>query len=1163
MCGIIAVVRRRTNRTEADVAAVAQRLAGLAGLLGAAPAEWPAPLEEAAAALEAADGELRGEPGVSGMLADPGATDRLAALADELSAQVGAAEAYLDDPAHEVPAHLLEATNAALLRAKDALWAIRRDRIRAAEGVRVLGPEVPGRAGVAVLLSLHQALSALDRLEVRGRDSAGLEVQLTGHGLDPDDPDVAAALGARGIATFTGGTARLVDGVLVVVVKVAAEIGELGDNTAALRAAIRGDELLHRALGSPDVEGLVLGHTRWASIGIVSVPNAHPQSSDELKVLDGPFATAVLNGDVDNYAELIAADGIALPAEITTDAKVIPTMLRRALAGAGAGAGSGTGRGMAEVDAFRETVARMEGSVAIAATTTAAPDRLVLALRGSGQALYVGVADEAFIVASEPYGVVEETSHYLRMDGETPSDPANPTGSRGQVIELRAAGAGTLEGIRRLSYDGTELPVVVADLAEAQITTRDIDRGDFPHFLLKEVTDSPNSFRTTLRGRLVEHDGLMTVSVGNDTLPTGVRTALGDGTVARVLVIGQGTAAVAGQSLAHQLAELLAETEVRVEALPATELSGFAMRADMSDTLIVAISQSGTTTDTNRTVDLVRSRGAKVIAIVNRRNSDLTDKADGVLYTSGGRDVEMSVASTKAFYAQVAAGILLSYAIAAHVPGAHDAGAPAEQELLRALRELPALMEQTIATRPAIAAAARAHAPSRRYWAIVGNGVNRIAARELRIKLSELCYKAIACDATEDKKHIDLSSEPLILVCAAGLVGSTADDVAKEVAIFRAHKAAPIVVASEGNRSFTAALEVLTVPHTHERLAFVLATMVGHLFGYEAALAIDAQAQPLRQARAAIDELIAEVDLTADGELADGEDLLLRVRPELVVNAAAWNEGLRLGAYNGHLEATTAVRLAGLFRYAVGISSLDGYQLEFAKVGTPGVVLDDLTAGLTAAIEELTRPVDAIKHQAKTVTVGISRSDESLLQEPLVAATLTTGAGRDALPYSSLRSLAELDPAITEVSGFTRYRVDHGDDLARATLTIVDRGGVGSQLVSRVDRDPRLRGTKALVARERELMVAVGRSDGRTVVIVPEIRDGVPVGLVLLHVTIADHLPAATARSVLQGYRRRYQALRDAVTETEDEFSDEVLAEQSTADLLTVPILDLADRWRS
>ena len=77
---------------------------------------------------------------------------------------------------------------------------------------------------------------------------------------------------------------------------------------------------------------------------------------------------------------------------------------------------------------------------------------------------------------------------------------------------------------------------------------------------------------------------------------------------------------------------------------------------------------------------------------------------------------------------------------------------------------------------------------------------------EVRIKLSELCYKSIACDVTEDKKHIDLSSEPLILVCAAGLVGGTADDVAKEVAIYKAHKATPIVIATEGDERFAAAV---------------------------------------------------------------------------------------------------------------------------------------------------------------------------------------------------------------------------------------------------------------------------------------------------------------------------------------------------------------------
>src|SRR5438445_10668945 len=162
-------------------------------------------------------------------------------------------------------------------------------------------------------------------------------------------------------------------------------------------------------------------------------------------------------------------------------------------------------------------------------------------------------------------------------------------------------------------------------------------------------------------------------------------------------------------------------------------------------------------------------------------------------------------------------------------------------------------MSAVFARRPAIAIAAQRQALSRRSWAVVGNGVNKIAALELRIKLSELCYKSIACDVTEDKKHIDLSSEPMILVCAAGLHGSNADDVAKELAIYRAHKAAAIAVVSEDDDRYGAAAEIIRVPRVDSGLGFVLSAMVGHLFGYEAALAIDASALPLREARAAVE----------------------------------------------------------------------------------------------------------------------------------------------------------------------------------------------------------------------------------------------------------------------------------------------------------------------
>src|SRR5690606_23049004 len=112
----------------------------------------------------------------------------------------------------------------------------------------------------------------------------------------------------------------------------------------------------------------------------------------------------------------------------------------------------------------------------------------------------------AYIVASEPYGVIEEATSYVRMDGETPADPDSPVASRGQIVVLDAASAGSLDGIERLAYDGTPLPVAEGELTEPSITTRDIDRGHHPHFLLKEISEAPRSFRSTLRGKLVTGD---------------------------------------------------------------------------------------------------------------------------------------------------------------------------------------------------------------------------------------------------------------------------------------------------------------------------------------------------------------------------------------------------------------------------------------------------------------------------------------------------------------------------------------------------------------------------------------------------------------------------------------------------------------------------------
>ena len=198
--------------------------------------------------------------------------------------------------------------------------------------------------------------------------------------------------------------------------------------------------MLRAAVAAPSARTSVLGHTRWASVGIISEPNAHPINSDELESSGGaPYLVAALNGDVDNHADLRAEHQLRIHSQITTDAKVIPALASRHIAA-----------GHDEVESFRRTVAAFEGSVAIGAMSSSHPDSMLLALqRQRPGVLYVGLAEDTFVVASEPYGVVEETLQYLRLDGE----------HGGEIVALDAAHAGELAGIRRMRYDGTDPPV--------------------------------------------------------------------------------------------------------------------------------------------------------------------------------------------------------------------------------------------------------------------------------------------------------------------------------------------------------------------------------------------------------------------------------------------------------------------------------------------------------------------------------------------------------------------------------------------------------------------------------------------------------------------------------------------------------------------------------
>jgi glucosamine--fructose-6-phosphate aminotransferase (isomerizing) len=1156
MCGIAGLVYEyQASTTSKDWQAMEDSLQRLVGFRP----DWQAPAQ-VVPLLEAVERELsdvREWPVLSQLWNQAARQESLQQAASQLDSWDQ--EVQRATSASNLSIELLESWNAVSVRLRDLSWTLSQDVLGGLRRCAQLLPSTWRENSKAAFEAwkLTVTLENIGRMEVRGRDSLGFSVMVSfadraslSLWRDRLSENQLAGLQQRLQGNELTDRAIVSDEAsLVFVYKVAQEVGALGDNVAQISSQMRSDELLWLALAPETSRVNVFSHTRWASNGIISEPNCHPVSElmlqSQARAASPHRIMCCLNGDVDNYQELChrlhSETGRSIPSRITTDTKVIPIMVDYHFQRCG---------NMRE--AFVQTVQHCEGSIAVIMHNSLEPQRIYLALRGSGQALFVGLLRQGYVFASELYGVVEQTHQFIRMDGTTERVPGKPE-SAGQVMVLEANGSGQLEAIECWSFDGERLDSSQLKVQQAEITTRDINRGQFTHYLLKEINEAPESIRKTLRGKFVlDADSRQaTLNLDEKVLPAAFLEKLKSGQVRRLMFIGQGTAAVAGQAVAAIAARVLGG-QLNVQAMKATELSGYSMEQNLEDALVVAISQSGTTTDTNRTVDMAKSRGATVLAIVNRRNSDLVYKVDGVLYTSDGRDIEMSVASTKAFYSQVIAGYLVTYQLASQL------GCVSSEEVYAQLSELvrlPDLMKSVLAQPEKIREYAEQWAPLRRDWAIVGSGPTRAAADEIRIKLSELCYKSIATDYIEDKKHIDLSSEPLTLVCAAGLPLIALKDAMKEVAIFKAHKSVPIVICTEGFNAFEPyAAGVLYVPKTSEAASVLLNTLVGHLWGYFCAQAIDRGAEQLRHARA------MAVQVMTEGENLELSPSLLRQVRDL---GHRYQEELWKGRYNSSLSLEVGAKLGGLFQYFTGASSLRQFAADFKTRPTSAGVAEVLIQTLSQAIAELSRPIDAIKHQAKTVTVGISRTEE-VFEGPIFEALRGLSIEPDSIPYADLVTLRVVGQAVRLVAGVTCYQINGlgtmGEVTPISTIRVVSKSGSAANMRSRADKPHALVGTKEWCVRRASTYIGRGRKDQCPLMIIPSAPRGQVEQLVLLHLDLHEQLNLEQKVSLLRDLGGRYEDLKSQVLETDLEWNDSVLEPLAPADLILLPIEQLVEK---
>ena len=458
-------------------------------------------------------------------------------------------------------------------------------------------------------------------------------------------------------------------------------------------------QLLADAILAAPVQGTRgIAHTRWATHGVPSERNAHPHFSEDQVAL-------VHNGIIENHEELRAelrGQGYVFTSE--TDTEVVAHLLNHCFKQHGD-----------LLHALRAAVQRLEGAYAIVALDCRDPDRLVCARAGCPVVLGEGEGATAgeFYVASDVQALLPQTRSFRFLE-------------EGDVAELRLSGITV--------YDRHER-VVDRVLRQSELSADAVERGEYAHYMLKEIHEQPRALADTLSERIA----------GNRVL----EAALGPKAqsilpqVRGVHIVACGTSFHAGL-IARYYIEQGARLPCTVEVA-----SEFRYRRPVvpAGTLLIAISQSGETADTLAALRYAKDLGyVATAAICNVPESSLVREADMVLMTRAGP--EIGVASTKAFTTQLAALSLLGIALAKH----NGMSAEAEAEYVRQIAHVPQMVEKTLMLEPQIREWAK-HFADKHHALFLGRGPTFPVAMEGALKLKEISYIHAEAYAAGELKH--------------------------------------------------------------------------------------------------------------------------------------------------------------------------------------------------------------------------------------------------------------------------------------------------------------------------------------------------------------------------------------------------------------------------
>jgi glucosamine--fructose-6-phosphate aminotransferase (isomerizing) len=454
---------------------------------------------------------------------------------------------------------------------------------------------------------------------------------------------------------------------------------------------------------------LGIGHTRWATHGRPSETNAHPH------VVDG--VAVVHNGIIENHLHLRQAlekEGVRFSSD--TDTEIVSHLIARAKR-----------QGRSLLDAVRDALAQLRGAYAIAVVADDTPDRLVIAKNGSP--LVLGLGQGETLCGSDIPALLAHTRRMVFLED-------------GDLAELTADGA-------RIENDGKPVQRPVRQIDWSAVMA---ERGGYKHFMLKEIHEQPRVIEDTLRGRV----DLLAGDVVPDEIGITPEAARSLG---RVYLVACGTsahAALAGRYWIEQIARVPAVVELASEVR-------YREPVFFKNDLVIAVSQSGETSDTMAAVKAAREQGAQVLAVANVLDSAIPRASDGALYTHAGP--EIGVASTKCFTAQLAALLLVAIYLGRR-RGTLDEGRG--RELLQALVETPQHMRRILGQAPYIRSVAK-QVYQTKDMLFLGRGLGFPIALEGALKLKEISYIHAEGYAAGEMKHGPIAlidaSMPVVVVC--------------------------------------------------------------------------------------------------------------------------------------------------------------------------------------------------------------------------------------------------------------------------------------------------------------------------------------------------------------------------------------------------------------